>query len=239
MARLIACAVTLAAALRPPARTHRPPTRLRSWKIDQQELDSPLEPLANYMLVEVDPTSETSGGGIVLTGSAKEPASTGTVVSVGPGRVEGESGVLLPVQCSPGDRVMWGRYSGADVNYNNKGHTLLKDRDVQMFWDGDLTAATARPIGGNLLIRITENTGETAGGLLLGLAAQDKLSLIGEVVQTGPGPLLRDGSRGEMPAAVGDSVRFRDFDVTEVDLDGEDYVLVGAEHIMMKWTAQS
>ena len=51
-------------------------------------------------------------------------------------------------------------------------------------------------------------------------------------------PLLRDGSRGEMPAAVGDSVRFRDFDVTEVDLDGEDYVLVGAQHVMMKWTAQ-
>merc|ERR1740121_2375485 len=104
---------------------------------------------------------------------------------------------------------MWGRYSGADVDYCGGGHTLLKDRDVTMSWSGELTPETARPIGGNLLIRITENTGETAGGLLLGLAAQDKVSLVGEVVQLGPGPLLRDGSRGPMPAAVGDSVRFR------------------------------
>ena len=124
------------------------------------------------------------------------------------------------------------------MNYNNRGHTLLKDRDVTMAWEGELTPESATPIGGKLLIRITENTGETAGGLLLGLAAQDKVSLLGEVVRVGPGPLLRDGSRGAMPAAVGDSVRFRDFDVTEVDLEGEDYVLVDAQHIMMKWTAQ-
>ena len=125
-ALLFAAAAT---ALRP-APPARRATRLSSYTINQLEVASPLEPLSNYMLVKVDATAETSGGGIVLTGSAKEPASTGDVLAVGPGRADPYSGAALPVQCAVGDRVMWGRYSGADVDYCGGGHTLLKDRDV-------------------------------------------------------------------------------------------------------------
>ena len=40
-----------------------------------------------------------------------------------------------------------------------------------------------------------------------------------------------------MPVAAGDSVRFRDYDVVEVVIDGEEYVLVGTEHVICKGTA--
>ena len=132
---------------------------------------------------------------------------------------------------------MWGRYSGANVRYDNKDHTLLKDRDVSMVWTGDLAADSVRPIGSNVLVKVSENAGATASGLLLGLGAQDKISLTGEVIQVGPGKLLRDGGRGPVPVAAGDSVRFRDYDVVEVVIDGEEYVLVGTEHVICKWTA--
>ena len=132
---------------------------------------------------------------------------------------------------------MWGRYSGANVRYDNKDHTLLKDRDVTMLWRGDMSPESVRPIGSNILIKVDETKGETASGLLLGLAAQNEISLKGEVVQTDPGNLLRDGSRGPMEVEAGDSVRFRDFDVNEVTIDDEEYVLVGVEHVICKWKA--
>lgn len=206
-------------------------------RIDTVEVGGPLEPLSNYLFVSVDATSETSAGGVVLSGNSREPAKTGTVVAAGPGRAHPESGAALPLECAPGERVMWGRYAGANVKYDGGDHTLLKDRDVSMVWEGALTSATARPIGANVLIRVAGTKGQTASGLLLGLAAQDKISLEGEIVAAGPGPALRDGSRGAMPVAPGDTVRFRDMDVAEIDIDGEEYVLLKAEHVMLKWQA--
>ena len=117
-------------------------------------------PLSNYLLVKVDPMKETSGGGIIL-GSAKEPASTGEIVSVGPGAEDVETGVKLPVQAKVGERVMWGRYSGANVRYDNVEHTLLKDRDVSMVWTGEFIPENVKPIGANVLIKIKDVAGET------------------------------------------------------------------------------
>jgi chaperonin GroES len=111
----------------------------------------------------------------------------------------------------------------------------LKDRDVQMSWNGELTSGNARPIGGNILIKIREEKGQTTSGLFLGLEAADKASVVGEVIQVGPGRVLRDGSRAPQPCAVGDTVRFQDLDVTECDIEDEEYVLVDSQHVMMKW----
>ena len=104
-----------------------------------------------------------------------------------------------------------------------------------MSWNGELSAASARPIGGNILIKIREEKGQTTSGLFLGLEAADKASVVGEVVQVGPGRVLRDGSRAPQPCAVGDTVRFQDLDVTECDIEDEEYVLVDSQHVMMKW----
>ena len=64
------------------------------------------------------------------------------------------------------------------------------------------TSASARPIGGNILIKVREEKGQTTSGLFLGLEAADKASVVGEVVQVGPGRVLRDGSRAPQPCAV-------------------------------------
>ena len=213
-------------------------TQLRdAYLIDNEDVGGPLEPLSDYLLVKVDETAEKTSGGIMISDKAKEPPPTGVVQTVGPGALHPESGTVLPIDCKAGDNVMWGRYAGANVKYDGGDHTLLQDRDVSMVWEGDLTSATARPIGANVLIRVAGTKGATASGLLLGLAAQDKISLEGEIVAAGPGPALRDGSRGAMPVAPGDTVRFRDMDVVEVDIDGEEYVLLKAEHVMLKWQA--
>lgn len=206
-------------------------------RIDAMEVEGSLEPLSNYLYVEVDKTSETSAGGVMISAKAQEPPKVGTVRARGPGREHPESGAAMPVEAEIGERVMWGRYAGATVKYDGKEHTLLKDRDVIMAWTGDLTAETARPIGGNVLLKVSGSRGQTEAGLFLGLAAVDQVLLEGEIVRVGPGAALRDGSRLAQPVEVGDMVRFRDYDVAEVDIDGEEYVLFQSECVSMKWKA--
>lgn len=214
----------------------RPATLLReSFLIEAEDVGAPLEPLSDYLLVKVDETAEKTSGGIMISDKAKEPPPTGVVQTVGPGVLHPESGVALPIDCKAGDNVMWGRYSGANVKYQRSSHTLLKDRDVQMSWAGELSAASARPIGGNILIKVRAEKGQTESGLFLGLEAADKASVVGEVIQVGPGRVLRDGSRAPLPCAVGDTVRFQDLDVTECDIEDEEYVLVDSQLVMMKW----
>ena len=218
------------------SRPMRVTTRLRdAYLIDNEDVGGPLEPLSDYLLVKVDETAEKTSGGIMISDKAKEPPPTGVVQTVGPGALHPESGTVLPIDCKEGDNVMWGRYAGANVKYQRESHTLLKDRDVQMSWNGELTSGNARPIGGNILIKIREEKGQTTSGLFLGLEAADKASVVGEVVQVGPGRVLRDGSRAPQPCAVGDTVRFQDLDVTECDIEDEEYVLVDSQHVMMKW----
>jgi co-chaperonin GroES (HSP10) len=213
------------------------PCSATEYLIDNEDVGGPLEPLSDYLLVKVDETSDKTSGGVMLSDKSKEPPPTGVVQSVGPGALHKESGVVLPIDCKVGDSVMWGRYSGANVKYQRSSHTLLKDRDVQMSWTGELTAQSARPIGGKILIKVREEKGQTTSGLFLGMEAQDKASVVGEVIQMGPGRVLRDGSRAPQPCAVGDTVRFQDLDVTECDIEYEEYVLVDSQHVMMKWQA--
>ena len=149
-------------------RPARPSTRLRdAYLIDNEDVGGPLEPLSDYLLVKVDETAEKTSGGIMISDKAKEPPPTGVVQTVGPGALHPESGTVLPIDCKEGDNVMWGRYAGANVKYQRESHTLLKDRDVQMSWNGELTSASARPIGGNILIKVREEKGQTRVELTL------------------------------------------------------------------------
>lgn len=55
-----------------------------------------------------------------------------------------------------------------------------------------------------------------------------------EVVAVGPGKLLENGSRGEMPVKKGDTVLFGKYSPTEIEMDGEEYLIVSAEDILAK-----
>ena len=91
-----------------------------------------------------------------------------------------------------------------------------------MSWNGELTSGNARPIGGNILIKIREEKGQTTSGLFLGLEAADKASVVGEVIRGRPGPRAARRLARAAPCAVGDTVRFQDLDVTECDIEDEE-----------------
>ena len=88
-----------------------------------------LRPLHDKVLVKRTEEEETSAGGIILSGSAKEKPSQGTVVSVGPGK-KNESGEISPLNVKEGDTVVFGQYGGNEIKLDGEELLILSESDI-------------------------------------------------------------------------------------------------------------
>lgn len=91
--------------------------------------DINLNPLDDRIVVEPVAAEEKTAGGIVLPDSAKEKPQRGIVLAVGPGKLldNGERGQLSVVV---GDEVIYGKYSGSDVEVDGREVKILRESDV-------------------------------------------------------------------------------------------------------------
>ncbi len=88
-----------------------------------------------------------------------------------------------------------------------------------------------RPLDDRLLIETDEAEERTSGGIILPDAAREKPQR-GTVVAVGPGKLLDSGARGEMSVGVGDQVFYGKYAGTEIDLDGDTYVVMRENELL-------
>ena len=88
-----------------------------------------IRPLEDRILVRPEEGEETTVSGIVIPDTAKEKPQEGTVLAVGPGK-RGETGELIPVDISEGDRVMYSKYGGTEVKVDGEELLILSSRDV-------------------------------------------------------------------------------------------------------------
>ena len=87
-----------------------------------------LTPLADRVILKMVETEETTKGGIILTGSAKEKPSVAEVISVGPGgKVDGKE-VVMSVK--PGDKVITDKYSGSNVKIGDDEFVIVRQGDI-------------------------------------------------------------------------------------------------------------
>jgi chaperonin GroES len=88
-----------------------------------------LRPLDDRLVVEPNEAEEVTAGGIVLPDAAKEKPQRGVVVAVGPGKLldSGERGTL---SVAVGDEVIYGKYSGTEIEVNGKEVKILRESDV-------------------------------------------------------------------------------------------------------------
>ena len=82
-----------------------------------------LKPLADRVLVK-PLAAEEKVGGIYIPDTAKEKPQKGEVVAVGPGDTENK--VTLKV----GDKVLYGKYSGTEINFEDNDYLIMKESDV-------------------------------------------------------------------------------------------------------------
>ena len=88
-----------------------------------------IQPLGDRLVIEVLEAKEKTKGGIVLPDTAKEKPQEGKVVAVGKGRVS-DDGKVLPLETKVGDKVLYGKYTGAEVNIDDKEYLIVKEEDI-------------------------------------------------------------------------------------------------------------
>ena len=88
-----------------------------------------LRPLHDKVLVKRTEEEETSSGGIILSGSAKEKPSQGEVISVGPGK-KTDTGEVIPVNVNAGDIVLFGQYAGNEVKVDGEEYLIMSESDI-------------------------------------------------------------------------------------------------------------
>tara|TARA_B100000963_G_scaffold88930_1_gene76520 strand:- start:3112 stop:3399 length:288 start_codon:yes stop_codon:yes gene_type:complete len=88
-----------------------------------------LKPLHDNVLVKRTEEEETSSGGIILSGSAKEKPSQGEVVAVGPGKIS-NSGDTVAMNVSVGDIVIFGQYGGNEIKLDGEEYLILCEKDI-------------------------------------------------------------------------------------------------------------
>lgn len=91
--------------------------------------DVKLRPLDDRVVVEPKEAEQTTAGGIVLPDTAKEKPQRGKVVSVGPGKLM-DSGERGKLSVAVGDEVIYGKYSGTEIEVNGRDVKILRESDI-------------------------------------------------------------------------------------------------------------
>ena len=87
-----------------------------------------IKPLGDRVLVKRIEEEAKSKGGIIIPDSAKEKPMQGIVEAVGPGKYE--DGKLVPVNVKKGDKILFGKYSGNEVNIDDVEFLIMREEDV-------------------------------------------------------------------------------------------------------------
>ena len=85
-------------------------------------------PLADRVAIRPLEETETMKGGLYIPDTAKEKPIQGDVIAVGTGRLE--KGERVPMDLKVGDRVVYGKYSGTQVDLEGEEIILIKESDV-------------------------------------------------------------------------------------------------------------
>ena len=83
-----------------------------------------IQPLADRVLVEPAAAETTTASGIIIPDNAKEKPQKGTVIAVGPGTSEN------PITVKIGDQVLYGKYSGTELNHEGTDYLMMKESDL-------------------------------------------------------------------------------------------------------------
>jgi chaperonin GroES len=96
-----------------------------------KEKDSSLKirPLDDRVVVEPLEAEEKTAGGILLPDTAKQKPQRGRVLAAGPGKLS-DKGERLALSLRPGDEVIYGRYSGSDVEVEGREVKIMRESDV-------------------------------------------------------------------------------------------------------------
>jgi chaperonin GroES len=92
-------------------------------------------PLHDRVVVRRIEAEEKTKGGIIIPDTAKEKPQEGEIVAVGPGARD-EAGKVQPLDVKPGDRVLFGKWSGTEVRIDGQDLLIMKESDIMGIVEG-------------------------------------------------------------------------------------------------------
>ena len=115
-------------------------------------------PLHDRVVVKRIDADEKSKGGIIIPDTAKEKPSEGRVIAVGPGGRD-EAGKVITPDVKPGDRVLFGKWSGTEVMLDGEELLIMKESDIMGVSPEHLAENPRRPLGAKETMRARTTTG--------------------------------------------------------------------------------
>jgi len=88
-----------------------------------------LTPLHDRLIVRAAKPAEVTKGGIILPDTAQEKPQQGEVLAVGTGKID-DNGKTLPMAVKVGDTVLYGKYSGTEINADGEDVLIMRESDV-------------------------------------------------------------------------------------------------------------
>jgi chaperonin GroES len=88
-----------------------------------------IKPLHDRVIVSRIEEQETTKGGIIIPDTAKEKPAEGKIVAVGDGKIL-ENGEKQALVVKVGDRVLFGKYAGTEVNIDGEEHLIMREEDI-------------------------------------------------------------------------------------------------------------
>lgn len=88
-----------------------------------------IRPLHDRVLVQRIEEEEKTKGGIIIPDTAREKPQQGKVVAVGPGRID-DKGNRVPMNVKAGDRVLFGKYAGSEVEIDDEQYLIMREDDI-------------------------------------------------------------------------------------------------------------
>ncbi len=92
-------------------------------------MSAKVRPLHNRLIVKRIDEDEKTGGGIIIPDTAKEKPQEGKIIAVGKGKVS-EDGKLTPLDVKKGDKILFSKYAGTEVNIDGEEHLIIREDDV-------------------------------------------------------------------------------------------------------------
>ena len=83
-----------------------------------------VKPLADRVLVEPAEAETKTAGGIIIPDTAKEKPQKGKVIAVGTGKKD------EPITVKAGDTVLYGKYSGTEIQIEGKEYLIMRESDI-------------------------------------------------------------------------------------------------------------
>jgi chaperonin GroES len=91
--------------------------------------DLKIHPLEDRIVIQPAEETESMRGGLYIPDTAKEKPTQGSVIAVGPGRLD-DNGKRIPMDLKVGDQVIYGKYSGTEVTIDGEQLLILRESDV-------------------------------------------------------------------------------------------------------------